>query len=251
MASRPGAIGEALLHHLACFGELDDEDAQAVLAIVGEVRTYARDQDILRVGEPPPFSVIILEGVLHRYAGRADGGRQIYGFYLANEAPCLEAIHIDVMDHNVAPLVESRVGLVPIPVLLELMDRRPRVLALVWRQTLIQAAMFRAWLMRNSAQPAHAAMAHLFCEALLRAEAAGLGDGSSCDLPVTQEVLADALGISLVHVNRTLQILRQSGAVDFRGGRLQANDLARLWSIAEFDPHYLHLRHRDPRGPSV
>jgi CRP-like cAMP-binding protein len=102
--------------------------------------------------------------------------------------------------------------------------------------------MFRAWLMRNSSQPAHAAMAHLFCEALRRSQAAGLADGNSCDLPLTQEVLADALGISLVHVNRTLQILRQTGALSFRGGRLEVHDLAQLWSIAEFDPQYLHLR---------
>lgn len=235
-------IGEALLRHLTCFGDLDAECAEVVRRIDGEIRTFGRDEDILVIGERPPYSVIVLDGMVFRYSERADGARQIFGFYQAPDAPCLEAVHIDYMDHNLAALVESRVGLIPIPLLREVMARHPPVMALIWRQTLVQAAIFRAWLMRNSSQPAHAAMAHLFCEALRRAQAAGTADGDSCDLPVTQEILADALGISLVHVNRTLQILRQTGAVDFRGGRLDVHDLPRLWGIADFDPHYLHLR---------
>ncbi|MET0251775.1 MAG: Crp/Fnr family transcriptional regulator [Novosphingobium sp.] len=234
-------IGEALLHHLTTFGTLGPDDAAAVLAIDGEVRSYGRDCDIIRSGDRPTYSVLALDGLLIRYSPRADGGRQVYGMYFPTDAPCLETLHTDIMDHNLTPAVETRVALIPHAVLYETMDRFPRVLSLIWRQTLVQASMFRAWLMRNSSQPAHAAMAHLFCECLRRTQAAGLARGNVCDLPVTQEVLADALGISLVHVNRTLQILRQTGAVSFRSGVLEVHDPAQLAGIADFDPHYLHL----------
>jgi CRP-like cAMP-binding protein len=95
--------------------------------------------------------------------------------------------------------------------------------------------------MRNSQLLAHGQMAHLFCEILLRAKAAGLAQNNTCDLPVTQEDLADALGMSTVHVNRTLMVLRAAGAVEFRGGKLMVMNWDELVQIAEFDPSYLHL----------
>src|ERR1043166_2167981 len=156
---RDTVIGEALLRHLTCFGELGAEDAAAARALDGEVRTYGRDHDIVRMGEKPTHSVIALSGMLHRYAERGDGARQIFGFYFATDAPCLETVHLDILDHNVAALVETRVGLIPLPALHALMDSRPRLLSLIWRQTLVQASMYRAWLMRNRTPPAHAALA--------------------------------------------------------------------------------------------
>ena len=89
---------------------------------------------------------------------------------------------------------------------------------------------------------AHAQMAHLFCEIMTRARAAGLAQDDTCDLPITQEDLGDTLGMSTVHVNRTLMMLRAAGMVEFRGGKLTVLDWEKLVEIAEFDPTYLHLR---------
>ena len=125
------------------------------------------------------------------------------------------------MDNNLGALAPSRVGLVPIPELLRVMGSCPNLNALMWRETLVQAAILRAWLMRNSQTQAHERMAHLFCEVMTRAKAAGLAQGDACDLPVTQEDLGDALGLSLVHVNRTLMLLHATGSMEFRGGRLK------------------------------
>jgi CRP-like cAMP-binding protein len=130
------------------------------------------------------------------------------------------------------------------------MRERPNVLSLIWRETLVQAAVFREWLIRNSQLPAHAAMAHLFCEMVTRSQAAGLCDGYSCDMPVTQEMLGAALGLTAVHINRTLQMLRELGLVDYRSGRLLIRDFPRLAEAAQFDPHYLHLR-RSTAGAAV
>jgi CRP-like cAMP-binding protein len=237
-----GLIGEALCRHLSSIGELSKADADALARIRGEVRTLQKGKDILSVGDVPHFSVIVLKGFLCRHSWKADGARQIHSFYIPNDAPSLETLHIDYMDNNLAAVVASTIGLVPHPEMFRLMEERPGLRALIWRETLIQAAVFREWLTRNSTLPAHSAMAHLFCEIYVRSEAAGLVVANSCEMPTTQETLAHALGLTAVHVNRTLQLLRESGLVELKNGRLYIQDYHKLAEIGEFDPHYLHLR---------
>ena len=122
------------------------------------------------------------------------------------------------------------------------MGERPRVAALIARAGVLQGSIYRQWLIRNSTQPAHASMANLFCEIYARADAAGLVDNGCCDLPVTQENLGEVLGLTGVHVNRTLQLLRHLGLVELKLGRLVIHDFDELAKLAEFDPHYLHLK---------
>ena len=114
--------------------------------------------------------------------------------------------------------------------------------ALIARAGVLQGSIYRQWLMRNSTQPAHASMANLFCEIYARADAAGLVDNGCCDLPVTQENLGEVLGLTGVHVNRTLQLLRHLGLVELKLGRLVIHDFDELAKLAEFDPSYLHFR---------
>ena len=146
------------------------------------------------------------------------------------------------MDNSLGAVVHSKVGLISHDQLYRLIDQRPEIRKLLWRQTLVQAAIFRAWLARNSNLPADGSLAHLFCELFTRAQAAGLTTDHSCALPLTQELAASALGLTPVHTNRTLQALRETGAVDWRGGRLTVKNWSQLSQIARFDPHYLHLR---------
>jgi CRP-like cAMP-binding protein len=235
-------IGRALLAHLLSIGDLPPEDREAVLRVEGEVRTLKRHQDVVKAGEKPAASVVLLRGFLQRYISRRDGSRQIHAFYIPTDAPSLESLQLDVMDNSLCAIVQSTVGLVPHAELHGLMQGRPHLLRLIWRSSLIQAAMFREWLMRNSCLPADAAMAHLFCEIYFRSRAAGLVDENGCEMPVTQEMLADALGLTGVHVNRTLQTLRDTGMVDHKGGRLFVHDFDRLRGYADFDPTYLHIR---------
>jgi CRP-like cAMP-binding protein len=146
------------------------------------------------------------------------------------------------MDNNLGAAVHSSVGLISHDQIYRLIDERPEIRKLIWRQTLVQAAIFREWLARNSKLPAHAAMAHLFCEMFTRARAAGLTSDNSCALPLTQELVADALGLTPVHTNRTLQSLRETGAVEWRSGRLTVKDWRKLSEMGRFEPRYLHLR---------
>ena len=236
------AIGRALLARLSGIGEVGKKDADAILTVRGEVRNVRRLDDISRAGEARKFSVVVLRGFLQRYVTRRDGSRQVHAFYIPTDAPSLETLNVDCLDTSLCALVNSTVGIIPHAELKALIRERPNVLDLAWRETLVQGAMFREWLMRNSRLTADAAMAHLFCEVFVRSRAAGLVDHNSCELPVTQETLADALGLTGVHVNRTLQALRETGLVDHKSGRLFIHDFKRLAGYADFDPAYLHLR---------
>jgi CRP-like cAMP-binding protein len=235
-------IGETLTRHLELIAELDAADRAALAALPGEIREVPRGEDILTVGEKPTVSVVLLSGMLQRYATTPEGQRQIHSFYVPTDAPCLEALHIDLMDNCLCPTVASRVGIIPHAALYRLIDQRPRVRTAIWRETLVQGAIYRESLLRNCQKQADARMAHLFCEVLTRARAAGVAAGLRCDLPVTQEDLADALGMSTVHVNRTLMALRAEGLLEFRGGVLTVADWGRVAALADFDPGYLHLR---------
>ena len=235
-------VGEILARHLMSFGELEAADQAALAELSADVRDLPRLADVLRGGDRPTHVVVVLSGLLYRYGVGPEGGRQIHSFYLPTEAPSLETLYIDYMDNNLGAVVHTKVGLISHDQLYRLIDERPEVRKLLWRQTLVQAAIFRQWLARNSNLPAIASLAHLLCEMFTRAEAAGLTTGHSCALPLTQEFVADALGLTPVHINRTLQALRETGAVEWRSGRLTVNDWPQLREIACFDPHYLHLR---------
>lgn len=237
-----GVIGESLARHLCRVGKLSSEDRNAILQLKGDIRLARRHEDIVRAGSSPTFCILILRGFLQRYSSRRDGSRQIHSFYIPGDAPSLESIHLDVMDNSICAVVNSEVALIPHADLLELMAARPDIQALVWRSSLIQSSLYREWLTRNSRLPADGAMAHLFCEMYIRSSVAGLVDQNSCDMPLTQEMLADALGLTGVHVNRTLQQLRETGMVDHKNGRLFVHDVRKLASFADFDPSYLHLR---------
>jgi CRP-like cAMP-binding protein len=234
-------IGEIIIKHLGLIGDLSEDDKEALREIRGEVRELQRGEDILRIGERPTYSVVVLEGLLQRYKMTPQGGRQIHSFYIPTDTPSMETLPMEVMDNSLGAVAPSQVGIIHHPELKRVMDARPNVLMLIWRDTLVQAATFREWLMRDSQMLAHAQMAHFFCEIMIRAKAAGLVRGGTCDLPLTQQDLADALGMSTVHVNRTLMVLRAGGLVEFRDGLLTIPDWERLVEVAEFDPVYLHL----------
>ena len=124
----------------------------------------------------------------------------------------------------------------------EVCERHFRLARSLWRQTLIDAAIFREWVVNVGRREALNALAHLMCEFVLRMRVMGLAEGEECELPMTQAELGDALGISTVHVNRTLQELRAAGLIRLQGARLTVLDWERLKEVGEFDPTYLHLR---------
>jgi CRP-like cAMP-binding protein len=146
------------------------------------------------------------------------------------------------MDHSVCALDHAVISLISHAAVLSLFDQKPNVAFAIWRETLVDAAIFRQAITNNSARPLLPRLAHFFCEQYYRAGVIGLTEGKSCSLPLSQTQIGEMLGASLPSISRTLQALRATGCADFRAGRLHVHKWARLAELAEFDPHYLHLR---------
>ncbi|MCB8820906.1 Crp/Fnr family transcriptional regulator [Microvirga rosea] len=230
-----------LLQKLESISVLSDEEKQAILHLPMNVRVLEADTDIVRDGDRPSDCCLILSGFICRYKVLSDGRRQIMGFYIPGDIPDLQSLHLQVIDNSVGTLVKSSVALIPHQSLRDLWQRYPNLGEILWRDTLIDAAMFREWLIGVGRRSAYQRIAHLLCELLMRMKAVGLANESGCDLPVTQSEFGDALGLSTVHVNRVLQDLRRDGLIVLRGSSLTIPDWEALQTAGDFDPAYLHL----------
>jgi CRP-like cAMP-binding protein len=239
-----------LLRKLESIGTLTDEERNALADLPGTVKNFAVNEDIVREGDRPSFVGLLLEGFLCRYAIVPSGKRQIMSFHIPGDIPDLQSLFIDVMDHSLAALVPAKVMMIPHGVMCGIIDHNPRIAHLLWRDTLIDAAVFRKWIAGIGRRSAYARIAHTFCEFVIRMKAVGLANEDSCELPFTQATIADALGLSTVHVNRTIQELRMQNLITLTGGRLTVRDWDGLQQAGEFDPAYLQLKGLDaaPKG---
>jgi CRP-like cAMP-binding protein len=231
----------SLLRKLESIAPLAPEEKAALLRLPLRLKTVATHQDIVRAGDSPSESCLIVAGFACRYILTADGKRQILSFHIAGDIPDLQSLHIDVMDHSLATLVPSSLAFIQHSDLRTFMRSHPRLGDLFWRDTLIDAAVFRQWMVGLGRRSAHGRIAHLLCELLVRLRAIELVEDHAFMLPVTQAELGDAFGLSTVHVNRVLQDFRSDGLITLHGGSLKVLDWERLQKAGEFDPTYLHL----------
>ncbi|MET0529126.1 MAG: Crp/Fnr family transcriptional regulator [Microvirga sp.] len=239
-----------LLRKLESIADLSDEEKQAILNLPVNVRVIEADTDIVRDGDRPAECCLILDGFTCRYKLLPDGTRQITGFYIPGDIPDLQSLFLHTLDNSLGTFVKTRVAMIPHQILRDLFRRNPRIAEIFWRDSLIEAAIFREWMVGLGRRSAYQRMAHLLCELQMRLRAVGLAQESGYDLPLTQNEIGDALGLSTVHVNRVLQDLRNDGLVVLRAGALTILDWEGLKSAAEFDLTYLHLD-SDPEDRQV
>jgi CRP-like cAMP-binding protein len=211
-------------------------------------------QDIVREGDQPNAVTLLVQGLLCRYKIVADGKRQIMSFHIPGDVPDLPALFLPVADHNLCTLVPSQLATIPRTAMLALFAQQPQLAYLFWRDTLIDAAVFREWMVGIGRRSAFKRIAHLFCEMIVRMQAVGLSSNYSIELPLTQTDIADALGLSTVHVNRTLQEIRRAGLINFQRGKLVAVNWPGLREAGEFEQAYLHKQlteDRQDRGQRI
>lgn len=231
-----------LLAKLETIAELSADDRRAVEAICADRRTIASQKDLVREGEQPQFIYVLLEGWAARYNALPDGSRQISAFVLPGDFCDLGATVLERMDHSIVALTPVKVAYVSRALFGQLTRGRPGLVhALRWA-TLVDEAVLRAWIVNLGRCDARARIAHLMCELHARMKRIGLVRDGLFDLPLTQEQLADALGLTAVHVNRVLQRLRADGLIMLQSRSLTLLDADRLRSAAGFDPNYLHAR---------
>ena len=233
---------EPLIRKLESIAEISEVDREALASLPVQVRSLDADEDVVREGDAPSVCCLLLDGFMHRYKVLPDGKRQILAIHTPGDVPDLQSLFLRHLDHNLAATVPSKAGFITHEALRALMRKHPALMELFWRDTLIDAAIFREWIVAMGQRSARGHLAHLLCEVFTRLQAVGLTVDHSCSLPLTQAELGDALGLSTVHVNRTLQALRGEGLIELQHSRLTILDWARLKEVAQFDPAYLHLR---------
>lgn len=230
-----------LIRKLESVFSLSDDERRALENLPMQVTLLKADQDIVREGDRPSRSCVILSGIACTYKVTGDGKRQIVSFNLPGDLPDLQSLHLKVLDNSTGTISPYRVGFIPHGALRDICERYPRITAAFWRETLIDAAIFREWVMNVGRREAYSRMAHVLCELLVRLRAVGLAEDHACYLPITQSELADALGITAVHANRVLKELRTDGLIELQGSRLNIPDWEKLQQAGDFDPAYLHL----------
>lgn len=237
---------EVLIRNLKEHSRLTEEDVAEVCNFSLTTRELAPDEDFISQGDDPEFSVLVVTGMVARYHLLEGGRRQYLSFHMSGDLPDAQAIFIEKMDHALCAIGPATVAFIPHGELLRAFKRRPGVGFAIWRETLLDASIFREAITNNSARPMTARMAHLFCELFYRARASGLNNGNRCQIPLSLQQLGETLGMAIATVNRALQQLRASDAMDFRDGELVVLKWRELQRLGDFNPDYLHMKKQSP-----
>lgn len=235
-----------LIRKLKEHSRLTGEDLAEINSLSYSLREFGSNEDMIRQGDDPNVSAVVISGMVARYHLLDNGRRQYISFHMTGDMPDAQALFIDKMDHAVCAIGPAVIAFIPHKELIAAFDRRPAVGFAIWRETLIDAAIFREAITNNSARTMLARMGHLFCELFYRARASGLTQGNNFAAPISLFQLGEALGMSIATVNRTVQGLRASRSVDFQKGVLVVRNWKRLAEIGQFNPGYLHLKKPPP-----
>ncbi len=237
-----GHISNVFIDKLCGHAPLSPTDVKLLTAACRNQRTFPARTDLICEGDKPGPVFVILEGWACRYKLLPEGTRQITSFLMPGDCCDLHASVLNYMEHSIATLTPARVALVPRGLMENLIETRPAITRAFWWTQLVDEDTLRAWIVSMGRRTGLQLVAHLMCELYVRARNIGLTDGDSVELPLTQTVIGDALGLTPIHVNRVLRKLRVGGVMTLIGGNLVISDIAKLTAVAGFDDNYLHRR---------
>jgi CRP-like cAMP-binding protein len=233
---------DSLIRKLERYGPVSEEERRFLERAPWRVVEYRAQEPIVREGDSPTESCLVLEGFAYRFKSLPQGTRQIMTFHIPGDFCDLHGFLLKQMDHGIVASGPCRIGRLPHATLHEATERFPRLARALWWDTAMDAAILREWMVSMGRRSSYEQIAHVLCELLLRFWGVGLSEDNSYPLPATQAELGDAFGLSTVHVNRTLQRLRAEGLVILTGRRVTIPDPERLMKVAGFDPAYLEVR---------
>ena len=224
---------------------LTAEEKRALQELPVQTQDVKSNQDIVKMGDQPTHCCLLLEGFSCVYKLTLEGKRQIMALHIPGDMPDLQSLHLKVIDINIASISPCKLGFILHQDLHLLFERHPRLTAAFWHETLVDASIFREWLLNVGQREGYSRIAHIICELMLRLKAVGLVDeNSTFDMPITQAELADATGMTPVHVNRVLQALRNDGLISTNKRRITIPNWQKLQEAGEFDSLYLHLENK-------
>jgi len=232
---------EAHLKKLRVRDEISPDEEQAIRDLPAQIIEVPADRTVIRHGEEVTNSTLLLDGWMARAKDLRSGQRQLAELHVAGDFTDLHGFTLKRLDHDVISITRCRIALVPHERLQALTERYPHIARVYWLMTNMDAAIQREWTLSLGRRTAIARMAHLFCELNVRLEISGLAEGGRYEFPLTQVELSECLGVTPVHVNRTLQELRRMSLVELQNRRVTILDMKGLQGVAEFDPAYLYL----------
>jgi CRP-like cAMP-binding protein len=232
---------DLLVRKLAVRSPLEDADREAILALPYSVRTVDPHTYTVREGDVPGACAILLSGFAYRQKLTGDGARQIVSLHIPGEPLDFQHLFLDVADHSVQTLTRAEIAFISRRDLQALARERPGVGHAILVSILVEASIFREWVLNVGRRDARGRVAHLLCEFALRLKAYGLAEEYGYELPMSQEQLADAIGLTAVHVNRTLKALEDEGLIKRQRRFVSFPDWERLRAAADFSERYLHL----------
>lgn len=230
-----------LVQHLGLRAALSDKDGEAIYALPWTVRRLDPASYIVREGDPPTRCGILVSGFAYRQKQTREGQRQILAIHIPGEPLDFQHLFLDVADHSVQMLTRGEVAFVPRQDIQTLALENAAIARAIMLNILVDGSIFREWVLNVGRRDARTRMSHLLCEFLVRMQAAGLATEEGYELPINQEQLADALGLTPVHVNRTLKALEADGVIERRRRTLAFPCLEKLRETADFNERYLHL----------
>jgi CRP-like cAMP-binding protein len=233
----------ALIAKLTTVAPITLEDRCALAELCVTARDMGARRSLIREGDRPDHIHLIVEGWAARYKLLPDGSRQITAFLLPGDFCDLHVTILGAMDHSIATITRARVAYIPRG-RMEALTERPGITKALWWSTLVDEAVLRNWIVNVGRRDAFEAIGHLMCELFVRLRNVGLTDDHRYELPLTQEEIGDALGLTPVHVNRVLQRMRGEGLISLDRGALTIHDYRRLEKASGFNPNYLHIDQR-------
>ena len=235
---------EVHLKKLRARDDVSAEEEQVIRSLPSEIVEVPADRTVIRHGQELHHSTLLLEGWMARAKDLPTGQRQLAELQVAGDFTDLHGFTLKRLDHDIISITRCRMAVVPHERLKVMTERYPHLTRLYWFGTNLDAAIHREWTLSLGRRTALARMAHLFCELNVRLGVVGLAEGNSFDFPLTQTELSECLGLTSVHVNRTLQELRRTGLVEVQNRRVKILDLNGLKAAAEFDASYLYVDKR-------
>jgi CRP-like cAMP-binding protein len=237
-----GFAHSRLIARLRAIASLTDTDAALIAALPITLQNIESGHDVVRDREVIHQCCLLVDGYLFRHKIELQGKRQIVSWHVPGDVPDLYSLHLNPIDHNITALGPAVVGFIPHGPLNDILARSPGLTHILWRETLVDAAIFREWVVNLGKRDSLARIAHMLCELVSRLRVVGLARDFSFGFPASQLDVADATGITPVHANRMIQQLRAQGLVEWEGSAIRIPDFDELKRVAEFDDRYLHHR---------
>lgn len=237
-----------MVETLAARTVIGGEDRTALLDLPYSIRSFEPGSYLVRDGDPSSHCQIMLDGFAIRHKINNDGLRQIVSIIISTDIIDSEGFYLPVPDYNIQTLTRCNIALVPITALRDLFLLHPSAGVAVFTNSLVEASRYREWMLNIGRRDARTRVAHLLCELAVRLSDRGLTPSRRYELPLTQEQLGDAVGLTSVHVNRTLKSLEKDGLIARNKRTIMLPEWDRLIKAADFNDRYLHLVELDGRS---